>query len=415
MPGETIGSTAKPARIGEILEQCGLVNHAQLEAGLAYARDHKLRLGEALIRLGHLNEDKLTWALGVQFDLSYVDLDDGMIDWDFLARLPLDDLERLLFLPLVSIGETIHAVIADPTVEGKTELLQSLFPDQRVIVQLASASEIRDVITRARKGGKRSLSVDASTRLEDWLDDIRAGRARGLLAVPSTDSIGIADVRFLDNKTNLEQIAQAEIAALRDYLKVSGDRPSWGILPVESETFDTPVRWFSWSTLRGFAIGLEAIPKAGAPHERSHIHVIGSPDLPGVKAEALKMLASDQHELPLITFELQVVEELAGAIQSQIPYVQERVALALQLGGLIQLARVFIEFETPFMDISRNFHERILGGGKLIALIHDDFGTRDMHDFWDTFKPHITYRFVSDSRKVTPDIFSPLPSKGDSQ
>src|SRR5262245_23136222 len=106
-------------RIGDILVQCGLLSPEDLQKGLDFANRERMRLGEALVQLGLLNKDKVSWALGVQFHLSYIYLDEETIDWNFLAQLPLDLLKRITLLPMMMINETVHAVIGDPTIEGR--------------------------------------------------------------------------------------------------------------------------------------------------------------------------------------------------------------------------------------------------------------------------------------------------------
>lgn len=145
------------ARLGEILTHCGMITAEQLDEALGVADRDGLRLGEALISLGILDKDRLTWALGVQFDLSYVDLQHDIVDWEFLHVLPLERLLELRLLPLARVGNLVTAVIADPTRTGIIDLLLELFPHEQVAVQLSSEDAIVEVLKEAIR--RRTMAV----------------------------------------------------------------------------------------------------------------------------------------------------------------------------------------------------------------------------------------------------------------
>ncbi|MBI3808602.1 MAG: hypothetical protein HY281_14000, partial [Nitrospirae bacterium] len=144
---------------------------------LKLASEEKIRLGDALIKLGVLSEDKITWALGVQFELSYVDLDEEMVDWEFVMTLPVARLRELQCLPLARVGASVYAVVADPTVEGRMEAIGELFPKQQVVLQLASPLEIASLLSKA--GAKRGLN-SSRAHLERLIEALEDPDARDL-------------------------------------------------------------------------------------------------------------------------------------------------------------------------------------------------------------------------------------------
>jgi hypothetical protein len=55
-----------PTSIGNVLLDAGIVTVWQLSEGVAYARQHSLRLGEALRHLGYINEGAIEATLLLQ-------------------------------------------------------------------------------------------------------------------------------------------------------------------------------------------------------------------------------------------------------------------------------------------------------------------------------------------------------------
>jgi hypothetical protein len=177
-------------RIGEILTRCGFVKPEQLEPALELARRENLRLGEALVRLGFLDEDRLTWALGVQFELSYVDLSEDMIDWPLLLSLPLERLRELQLLPMALVDGAIHAVIADPLKAGLASALEELFRHKNVVVQLASAAAIETMLDSAAR--KKALGLTSATRQADSSSKTFLAQALEAMASGGVDRVVVA-------------------------------------------------------------------------------------------------------------------------------------------------------------------------------------------------------------------------------
>ncbi|HEX6243392.1 MAG TPA: hypothetical protein VFZ61_20905, partial [Polyangiales bacterium] len=71
----------KRMRLGEVLQEAGLVSAADIDAALAEQKKRKgKRLGEMLVELGYLQERDLAMTLAVKFDLPFVNLDEVAIN-----------------------------------------------------------------------------------------------------------------------------------------------------------------------------------------------------------------------------------------------------------------------------------------------------------------------------------------------
>ena len=76
--------------LGELLTAAGLVSEAQLREGRAHQRNRGIRIGEALVQLGHLDEVSVARMVAKQNGLPFVDLAKGTIAPAVLERVPAE-------------------------------------------------------------------------------------------------------------------------------------------------------------------------------------------------------------------------------------------------------------------------------------------------------------------------------------
>src|SRR5262249_17838297 len=70
----------KKYRLGDILVETNVISETQLQLGVDHHRRTGLRLGDALLQLGFVNEEMLKLALCTQLDVTFVDLDRFSMD-----------------------------------------------------------------------------------------------------------------------------------------------------------------------------------------------------------------------------------------------------------------------------------------------------------------------------------------------
>lgn len=75
-------------KLGEILQEQGLINQEQLDMALSIARSQGKRLGQALTELGLIDAFSLNSALSVQFGMPSIDLQTEPISPDALRIVP---------------------------------------------------------------------------------------------------------------------------------------------------------------------------------------------------------------------------------------------------------------------------------------------------------------------------------------
>ncbi|MEX1256596.1 MAG: type IV-A pilus assembly ATPase PilB [Gemmatimonadota bacterium] len=111
-------------RLGDLFVQEGLITEKQLQDALAESRESKTRLGQALVKLGIVQEDELTRMLGKQYRVPAVDLDKVTVDPKILKLITGEVALKHLVLPLRRVGRTLTVAMANPTDMGAIDDLK---------------------------------------------------------------------------------------------------------------------------------------------------------------------------------------------------------------------------------------------------------------------------------------------------
>lgn len=102
-------------RIGEILEERGYVNAAQMQEALAYQKEHRdRRVGQILIELNFVTEQQVLEALASRLEVEIVDVASQHVDLEAVGMVDKELAEKNLFLPLSVNNGTMVLVTNDP-------------------------------------------------------------------------------------------------------------------------------------------------------------------------------------------------------------------------------------------------------------------------------------------------------------
>src|SRR5262245_10777125 len=101
-------------KLGEILVSWNVVAPNALNDAIAYATQHKKRIGEALIELELASEEDVTKALATQFELDYVDLDKNVQVPAALDLIPERIVRDYRVLPMAKEDGRLKVIVSDP-------------------------------------------------------------------------------------------------------------------------------------------------------------------------------------------------------------------------------------------------------------------------------------------------------------
>jgi len=100
-------------RIGELLVDENIITNEDLDL-VFEQKESDEKIGEALVRLGLVTEDRLTRALADQYDLEVIDIDKQHIDTDILTYISEDFARENMVFPIHLEEDKLIIAIADP-------------------------------------------------------------------------------------------------------------------------------------------------------------------------------------------------------------------------------------------------------------------------------------------------------------
>ncbi len=362
--------TLKPnARLGDILTQCGLASASEIEKALAVSKAKGIRLGEALVQMGVLSEDKIVWALGVQFQLSYVDVDKEMVDWDWLQKAPLDRLKKFRILPLAQINGRVHVVVADPTVSGLVEVFAELFPEREVEMQLADARVIEQFLDEAGHRVERANQpanlpsglTRANLILNHWMEALGGAKIHHLAALPNLPDENSYRILSAPEVTDRDQTtSRAEVEEIFSIITNRGasvferERLHTFCIPGSREAGRRPIRGIALTGISGHLLAFEGVPLSPPPLDGIGMKplVLAANDPLALKALLYREVASHRNAEfqtsptpPILALEVRSDHWAEGLFQVEIPMAAERLAVMRLLTKAVPQALHIVEVE----------------------------------------------------------------------
>jgi len=143
-------SPVKKIRIGDMLIEHGLITEAQLGEALAEQKKRGLKLGAALVALGHVEEAQILDLLARQLQIPYIDLRHYRYDAETVRRLPESMARRYHCIVLKADDRGFLVGLSDPTdlyaIDGLGQRLGGAI--NPAIVREADLNAIFDIVYR---------------------------------------------------------------------------------------------------------------------------------------------------------------------------------------------------------------------------------------------------------------------------
>jgi type IV pilus assembly protein PilB len=150
----------KKKMLGDILVEWGVVTDAAVKEALAHARKEHMRVGEALISLGLADEEDVTKAMATQYDMEYIDLEQGVSGQRDIKLIPDELIRKHLVLPLGREDGRLKVVITDPLDLETLDMLHFRL-NCDIETCLASKTKVRNYIDEFMRG---DLSIDEAVQ-----------------------------------------------------------------------------------------------------------------------------------------------------------------------------------------------------------------------------------------------------------
>lgn len=171
----------KNIRLGDVLIEFGYITPEQLNAALAYQKEHRdLRVGQALQELGYVNERQVLQALAKRLQIRMIDIEHTNVDVTAVEKVPQELAQKYDMLPIAQSGHTLTIAANDPLNYYAIEDIRQLTAMEPEIV-LAELEPLRRAIryyyaeVSARKAARSANSSDmAAAQTEDLAIDMTA-------------------------------------------------------------------------------------------------------------------------------------------------------------------------------------------------------------------------------------------------
>lgn len=168
-------------RLGDLLVKRGHLTGEQLECALVEQAesDGTKLLGEVLLEREYCAEEHLLECLAVEFCVPYVKLEKNMFDPKTFELLPREFIEKHTVLPLFKICDVMTVAVAEPTNVFLLDQLADIAGCE-VQIAIASAKDIRRMVQTYMPNTRvfviddiiDDASGDAVELIEDEIDDI---------------------------------------------------------------------------------------------------------------------------------------------------------------------------------------------------------------------------------------------------
>ncbi len=134
-------------RLGEILQEEGLITEEQLSLALTRQRETNERLGKILINMGYVSETTVLRILRVKLDVPIVNIKKRHLDPEIVKIIPEQLAKKYKIIPIGRNNSTIMLAMADPLNVFAVDDVRILTGCD-VETAIASESEIDDAITK---------------------------------------------------------------------------------------------------------------------------------------------------------------------------------------------------------------------------------------------------------------------------
>ncbi|MGC8925092.1 MAG: hypothetical protein ACP5LO_03595 [Calditerrivibrio sp.] len=149
--------------LGLILKDMGMINDKDIEEGLQLQKKEKIRLGEALVKLGKISKAELDYVISKQIDLPFVIVSKDQVDFELVKRFSIEFMKSHKALPIYADEYNISVITDDPFDTKVVEYFERV-SNKKVLLSVASEENILDILNMVE--GKADSEFD---RLKDLI------------------------------------------------------------------------------------------------------------------------------------------------------------------------------------------------------------------------------------------------------
>jgi len=172
-------------QLGDILVEKGIVTQEQINRLIEKNEGKEKRLGEFLVAEGLVTEEALAQALAEQRALRYIDLMEFRINAKFFETIPVELMQRYLFVPLEDTGEVLVVAMTDPTNLPAIDELEMVL-NRQIEICVSTLTAIEAVLKRSGSSEQALHAVSEDFKFQIVKDGVD-GENEEVLSLESID------------------------------------------------------------------------------------------------------------------------------------------------------------------------------------------------------------------------------------
>jgi twitching motility protein PilT len=145
-------------RIGEVLVELGLLDEQKLKTALETQQKQDLKLGEALIKLGYLSEDQVLGILSNLTGIPSLDMRNETITKEAQLIIPQDRMKEFMAIPIAVEGPVMKVAMSDPMNLVLVDNVKFLL-NRDIKVILASQAQLEDILSTLNSIGYGKMNL----------------------------------------------------------------------------------------------------------------------------------------------------------------------------------------------------------------------------------------------------------------
>ncbi len=150
-------------RLGEALIAAGLINQEQLREAIARQKQSGKRLGQVLVEMRVVTERDITEVLSKQLNVPFIDLSNYIVDPAIAKLVPDHIAERHQMIPINKVGNKLTVAMVDPLNILAIDDV-SLMTGLQVKTVVATPSDIQKALAEA---------YGANSKMDDLMDEMQ--------------------------------------------------------------------------------------------------------------------------------------------------------------------------------------------------------------------------------------------------
>jgi type IV pilus assembly protein PilB len=168
----------KKGALGTILCTSGIITNDDIRQALDEQKTSGCRFGEALVKLGIVQQEDIDWALSNQLDIPYVRLSEKIIDRSATQLIPGELARKYNLIPIIRTGDEIHIALADPLNMAAVAHVEKV-TGCTVTVSIPIIRELREMldIFYGPERADQTFGFSSSSFSEGILEKINADRS----------------------------------------------------------------------------------------------------------------------------------------------------------------------------------------------------------------------------------------------